>query len=253
VLRPNGYVVPDVDWEGDEEVVTPHVNEDVQNWLATQNSGWCNNTYGKYINICGNVTYCTSAPPLGNYYDGFSIDIGFYWDGTDTGLLICAGGDDMAQHRFNITLNATTGLITSEQRNARILSSSIQAGKHLVSYYNSINGVLLYVDGLLVDSSTSTEYLSLVTTNEAGFVLGARMSELGGQDQWLKFVPFFFHLRNTTSSWNFNVSITQQTSTIILLNNQTVSGNMWNSTVGSLNAYAAGTTSWITNYISICQ
>jgi len=229
------------------------VNEDVQNWLATQNSGWCNNSLNKHINICGNVTYCTSNPPMGTYTNGISIDLGFYWDGTDSGNLLEAGGDNT--NKLTISVSSTTYMLHIYQLNSNIIDVQILPGKHLLSYYNDASSVKLYIDGILLINQISTNVITLSTSQGPGFVLGSRMSteSTPTQASWLKFVPFLFHLRNTTSTWNFNNSISQQASTVVLLNSSTVNGSSWNSVTGSLNAYAANSLTWTSSFMTNCN
>jgi hypothetical protein len=141
------------------------------------------------------------------------------------------------------------------QLNSNIIDVQILPGKHLISYYNDSSNVRLYIDGILIINQISTNVLTLSTSQGPGFVLGSRMSTESpvSQSSWLKFVPFFFHLRNTTSSWSFNNVTSQQTSTVVLLNSSTVNGSNWNTVVVSVNAYAANSLTWVSNFITNCN
>jgi hypothetical protein len=209
------------------------------------------------MNICGNVTYCFSSPPNGPYPNGIAIDIGFYWDGTDTGLLVSAGGDITGG---NLVVEVTSaGAINAAGPSPAIgsITGSILPGRHLVSYYVSTSAAALYLDGVAVGTkSGSFGVPTLSTAYGPGFTVGSRLSNESppGPNQWLKFAPFFFHLRNTATptAWSLDTSTIKQTSTLAFLEASGVSGSSWTSTGGGLQAAAQDGLAWTSDYMVGC-
>lgn len=246
VLRPNGYVAPSVDWQYDT----------VTSWLNSQQNGWCANSFNKHINLCGNIDFCYNTTIMKNYSSGFAIDIGFYWDGTDTGNLIDAGGDNINNFKVKLIGNQTTNNVIINQGTTSQITFTLVPGKHLISYYSGLSQLNIFSDGILIYQTNITSTINLSPSNGPGIVLGSRLSNESPPDNntWLKFIPFFFHLKNeATNTFILSNVVNAQTSTILLLNDTTYSNNSWNSLVGQIQPYATDNMQWITNFVLNCN
>ncbi len=217
-------------------------------WLSAHQGGFCNDAHNKRMNVCGDVAYCTDQTLLKTYTNGLAIDVGFDWPGDDSGFVLNAGGDT-AGGNVLIELNSSGTIGAYGPGTTPGLEAPLTPGRHLVSYYASATAHALYIDGVLVAAvGGSGAAPTMVTTQGPGFTLGSRMSNEvpPGEAHWLKFAPFFFHLREAApSTWSFVGATTAQPTSVVFLDTPGVSESTWASSVGSYIAAGQDGLTWV--------
>jgi hypothetical protein len=234
----------------------PPVTPEVRAWLDAQAGAWCLDAYPESITLCGTSAECVSSPLLTSYPDGFAFDVGFYWDGVDTGVVVAAGGNDVDMASVSV---AADGTIRARARaDEAFLLSTITPGRHLVSLYVGNGTQALYVDGALrASGSIAQKALVLGNTKGPGFALGRSQNgeSTPSADAWLRYAPFFLHLRDrgTPSAWSLADATNAGAESRVYLDAKGVSSGQWSSTAGDglVVAIEAGI-EWTEGYESIC-
>lgn len=231
-------------------------------WLDTNRGGWCNDTYNKFINLCGNVSFCIDKTFLKPYPKGFAVDVGFHWLGIDGGSILSLGGD-IDGKKMSISLQADGLLTVLGPGNGTPLQFRITKRSHLVSYRVSPSQRTLFIDGIRVDEGTTDVMMGGLELYHGpdggpGAVLGQAIS-YWNQDQhepeWLRFAPFLFHIREgagSTTEFSLAEATTPQPTTLALFHGAMPSDTAWKATVGPGPAYAAGGPKWIEDIDANC-
>jgi hypothetical protein len=187
---------------------------DTTKWLASQQGGFCDDVYNRFVNLCGDVGSCTKfnvctddiGGPKGEcwvddghlypqtetwpggvpfccnptimkvYPDGLSIDVGFHYDGQSTGLLFDVGGDcDLKRASMNFF---EPGMLwATAGQGADKTPFPVSAGAHLVSLRATVASQQVYLDGVLVaEGKGPSKPVELTPDCGAGFVLGQRLA-----------------------------------------------------------------------------
>lgn len=180
----------------------------VEAWLATQRGGYCDATFNQLVTLCNNTKYtgtdaefCFDEALLNLYPDGLALDVGFHWSGGSTGNIAAIGGDCDEKR---VTLSIEGGRLLAEgMMGASKLDVPLTPGTHLASYRVDAKTVALFLDGALVAQGLGTggPTPELITRCGPGIVLGGRISywwesTIDKPGAWLRFAPFFFHLRD---------------------------------------------------------
>jgi uncharacterized repeat protein (TIGR02543 family) len=229
-------------------------------WLADKAAGWCSKQFNSRINVCGNVTYCGDGYFMRSYPDGIALDIGFYWDGSDTGHLVNFGRD-MPGQALNVSVSSAGQITAGGPSGAVHLNATLAPGRRLVSYHVRPGHHALYVDGVLVASGTGATSTVNVGSGIAGggpgFTIGSRLSEETppGPDAWLRFAPFFFHMRDISPSsaqWSLQEATTTQARSLVYFDASGVSGTSWSSAVGGRTAVSQAGATWTSDYSQGC-
>ncbi|MBI4820963.1 MAG: LamG domain-containing protein [Deltaproteobacteria bacterium] len=230
---------------------------EIQTWLREHTGGWCANEYNQFMNLCGDVVFCESSPAMRTYPDGLSLDFGFHWGGSP-GVLMDLGGDcDGKRLSFVIT---ERGQVSVEPfMGSERLTAHVEPGTRLISYRATPRSVALYVDGVLADSAPGTSSIpELVARCGPGLVLGQRLSywwEENKRDSWLRFAPFFFHLRARASdelTWSSSGVFGLSDETVLLFEPAGVARDSWQSMDGVDEAYPNEGMTWVDPIFTEC-
>ncbi|MSP24336.1 MAG: hypothetical protein EXR75_04065 [Myxococcales bacterium] len=245
---------------GDASTEPFEIPADVAEWLSKEPGGWCNDSNGKFINLCGDTKFCFDATLLKTFPNGLAIDLGFHWAGLDGGSLVTLGTDDAASSHVQIAL-AADGLVTvAGPGDEAPLEFRVAQGSHLLSYRVSTAERALFIDGVGVASAAA----SLLVPRLGHGPAGAPAAVLGHtwywglevrKPYWLRFAPFFFHMRDASvpsDAFELATATTKQDSTLMLFHGATATDTEWKAEFGPQNAYAAGGTKWVGDVDANC-
>jgi len=238
------------------------VPPEVAAWLDGQKGGFCNTTPNAHVNLCGDVVYCKDTTFLKAYPDGLSIDIGFYWGGQNGGDLLSLGAQVPDDQRIMIGL-AIDGTVTAQGPNqGEALSYRIDFGPHLLSYRVSVGRRALFIDGALVGYSTKGTgaiALSPGPAGDPGAVLGhaaTNQMQGGSAAAWLRFAPFFFHLRAGVESFEAS-SLPEATEldaarSVRLFGQESKGATTWTAQVSGTPAAVVKLAAWVEDVDASC-
>lgn len=218
-------------------------------WLDQQDGGWCNDQFTKFMNLCGTkslcpwdsgteypggVMFCCDPKLMKLYPEGLAFDVGFHWDGVSGGVILDAGGD-CDQKRVGCNIEKGPKLVCRGPMTATAISMQLTLpGRMLVSYRVSATAGELWVNGVLVGTSTGSGTApELITKCGPGFNLGQRISywwEGAPPGAWLRFAPFFFHLKDkmpAAGSWSLTETVQKTSRSVMLFDSTQVSGDAW--------------------------
>ncbi len=210
----------------------------VVRWLREHRGGYCLERYNQMVNLCGDVEFCEDPEIMRPYPGGIAIDLGFHWDG-DPGRLVDLGGDCELK-RVAVSVDRDGDLLVEPFAGSPALEARLAPGTHLLSYRATTSASALFIDGELTDSGTGTSTTpALLGRCGPGVVLGQRLSywwEPGKRDVWLRFAPFFFHLRELSedpSRFDLEVATTPSARSVLLFEPSGAEATSWRSSISS--------------------
>ena len=234
---------------------------EVEAWLGENRGGWCNDVYNKFVNLCGDASFCFDSDLLKAYPNGFALDIGFSWTGLDGGVLATLGGDVGPGGVLRLSLAPDGTLSAQGPGNGAALEFKIAKRSHLVSYRVSASTRALFVDGVRVGSGVGegvTPALAHGPNGGPGAVLGQAKSYWSNNSQkpdWLRFAPFFFHMRDSVGSTEtFDLATVKnaQSSTLLLLHGAKTTDTSWQKIAGLHDGYIANGAKWVEDVDADC-
>lgn len=216
---------------------------DAEQWLATQNAGFCLDAYNKLLNLCGDVEFCFDKRFMRAYPNGIAIDVGFTW-GSELGNLVSLGGDCSGKSlMLSIEMRDVGGksvpILLAAMTN-QIVATPIAPGKHLASVQLNPLGLRLFLDGIEVSAAGPPSTNELLDACGPGMIVGQRISywwEAVTRAPWLQAAIFLVHLREgivDTKSYSVEAATTPQPNTVLLFDTTGIDGSRWTAHIGGL-------------------